>query len=131
MVVNQLFNEKPTLDFIIKYIKYFGLNDLQDTKKFTILDIYHHNTLTQINTIKKELYDLYLPCKHHYISNINEKTIITIFRQLLKVYDYDLISNEKYIQGVKYLEYRIISKNEKNIVKKPPRKKKEFIIHFD
>ncbi len=131
MVVNQLFNEKPSLEFVTKFVKCFGLTDLQDDKYFTLLDIQHHNTLTQIHSLLKELYDLYLPCKYQYITNINAKSSITILRQLLKVYDYDVFSHEKFIKGVKYLEYKVISKNEKKILKKPPKKKKEFIIHFD
>lgn len=131
MVVNQLFNIKPSLDLVTKFVKCFGLKGLQDNTYFTLLDMQHHNTLTQINSLLKELYDLYLPCKYNYLTNITEKSAITIMRQLLKVYDYDVFSHEKFIKGIKYLEYKIVSKNEKNIMKKPPKKKKEFIIHFD
>ena len=62
MVVNQLFSEKPSLDLINRYIKTFGLNNIDDTTEFTILDMMQHNTLIQIQMLHNELADICLPC---------------------------------------------------------------------
>ena len=68
-----------------------------------------------------------MPCKKKvYLNNITEKKSITILRQILKLYDYNVKSVEKYIKGDKLIEYNIYSKN----------KNKEFdknkcIISFD
>jgi hypothetical protein len=133
MVVNQLFSEKPSLDLINRYIKTFGLNNIDDTTEFTILDMMQHNTLIQIQMLHNELADIYLPCKKQYINNLDNKTAITVLRQLLKIYDHDLLSREKFIKATKYLVYKIVSKQEKIFYKKPNKniKKKDIVIVFD
>ena len=70
--------------------------------------------------------------KKKYFNDINtltNKQAITILRQLLKVYNYDLFSKEKFIKGTKYSVYKIISKNNK--IFDLNKKKKEIIILFD
>jgi hypothetical protein len=134
MVVNQLFTETPSLELINKFVATIGLKDVTDTTTFTFLDMIQHNTTIALQPIHKELIELYLPCKRTYVSNLTHKNIITVLRQLLKVIDYDLISKEKFIQGTKYIEYRIATKNEKQTVKTTKnnkKKKTEYIIHFD
>ena len=39
--------------------------------------------------------------------------MISILRQFLKTQDYDLSSNEKIINGKKYLVYKIVTKDQK------------------
>ena len=137
MVVNQLFIHKPPIELLNKLIKAFGLNDINDTKEFSQLDMDIHNTLATFHTLEKELGDCYIPCKRKEytdnIKNIIYKEAITIFRQFLKAHNYDLYSKERFIKGIKYLVYRIVTKQEKSIISKtkkhPPRK--EFVIIFD
>ena len=61
---------------------------------------------------------------------LTNKEAITILRQLLKIHDYDLNSREKFIKGIKYSVYKIITKQDKlfNIKKN---KNKEIVIVFD
>lgn len=133
MVINQLFNEKPPLDLLLKIIKTFGLKDMKDNTEFTILDLARNNTVTQLKTFDKELREIYLPCKQKlYLDNITNKSAINILRQLLKVYDHDLVSHEKFIKGTKYLVYKITTKEEKEFNKKRKNiPKKEIVIIFD
>ena len=87
-----------------------------------------------IKIFEQEIKDCYIPCKKHkYAGDINNKTIITILRQFLKLHDYDLHSKEKFIKGTKYLMYKIISKKEKDKIKKTKKyiSKKEVTIIFD
>lgn len=131
MVVNQLFIEIPPLNIIIKILNAFGLDNLDDKKEFTFLDMNIKNTILNLKQIENEFKIYYLPCKRlKYVNDINNKSAITILRQFIKMYDYDLISKEKYINGIKYLVYKIISKDEKKINNKYI-KKKEFTIYFD
>ena len=44
----------------------------------------------------------------------NEKNIITILRQLIRVYGYSIISREKYIKGNKFIIYQIISTDDRD-----------------
>ncbi len=59
---------------------------------------------------------------------------------MLKAHDHDLYSKERFIKGIKYLVYKIVSKQEKIIKKKTKRKSKhksknnkskEVLIIFD
>ena len=134
MVLNQLFINKPSLELINKIVSKFGLKDIKDNTEFSILEMNHLNTLSAIKPFENEIRDCYIPCKREkYASIIDQKTIITILRQFLKVYDYDLYSKEKFIKGIKYTFYKIITKKEKDFVKNNGRKapKKEITIVFD
>ena len=133
MVLNQLFISKPPFELLNNIIKHFGLKSINDTKQFSYLDMNKHKTLTNFNTIESELNKYYLPCKKkkyfNDVTTLTNKQAITILRQLLKVYNYDLFSKEKFIKGTKYSVYKIISKNDK--IFDLNKKKKEIIISFD
>jgi hypothetical protein len=134
MVLNQLFSEKPPLELINKIINKIGLKDINDNSEFTILDLNSHNSATNIRQFIDEIKECYIPCKRNkYVSEITNKTVITILRQFLKMYEYDLISREKYINGIKYLIYKIITKKDKELSKKNKKyiNKKEITIVFD
>ncbi len=133
MVLKQLFVSKPPIELLNNIIKSFGLKNLNDTKEFSYINMNKIDTLKNFKNLENELNKYYLPCKKKkYFNNINtltNKQAITIFRQLLKIYDYDLYSKEKFIKGIKYSVYKLISKNEKNF--NLTKKKKEIIISFD
>ena len=92
------------------------------------------NTLKVFHNLEDELRKYYLPCKQKIYFNdiklLTNKEAITILRQLLKIHDYDLISREKFINGIKYLLYKIITKQDKQFNIKN-NKKKEIVIVFD
>jgi len=134
MVLKQLFISKPPIELLKKIINGFGLSTLHDKKEFSYLDMNELNTLNIFHTLENDLRKYYIPCKQKiYFDNMNNltnKEAITILKQLLKIHDYDLNSREKFIKGIKYSIYKIITKQEKifNIQKK---KNKEIIIVFD
>jgi len=133
MVLKQLFISKPPFDLLNNIIKGFGLKNINDNKEFSYIDMNKLDTLNKFKNLENELNKYYLPCKKKkYFNNINtltNKQALTIFRQLLKIYDYDLHSKEKFIKGIKYSVYKLISKNEKNF--NLTKKKKEIINSFD
>ena len=138
MIINQLFIHKPSNELLPKIIKAFGLNDINDKREFTQIDMDKHNTLKTFHTLENELGDCYIPCKRREytgnIKNIINKEAVTIFRQILKAHNYDLYSKERFIKGTKYLVYKIVTKQEKTIFNKTKKyhpKKKEFVIFFD
>ena len=55
MIINQLFVKKPPIELINKLIKAFGLNDINDTKEFSQLDIEKHNTLEVLKGFENDL----------------------------------------------------------------------------
>lgn len=134
MVLNQLFNYKPSLELVNKIIQKIGLKDIHDNSTFTTLDIDRHDTIMNIKIFENEIKDCYIPCKQQkYVNEINNKTIITILRQFLKLHEYDLHSKEKFINNTKYILYKIISKKEKDKIKKTKKyiSNKSVTIVFD
>ena len=134
MVLKQLFISTPPIELLKDIINGFGLKNLNDKKEFCYLDMDNLNTLNVFHTLESELRKYYLPCKQKiYFNNMNlltNKEAITILKQLLKIHDYDLNSREKFIKGIKYSVYKIITKQDKlfNIKKN---KNKEIVIVFD
>lgn len=131
---NQLFKTIPSKEFIIKIIKLYGLNDINDDRAFTRNDLTKLDTVNKLVEYKTELYKYYLPCKGRlYLNELNEKNIITILRQLLKTLNYTLNSREKYIKGNKFIIYNIISLEEKKYkpIKHSSINNEKTLINFD
>ena len=73
------------------------------------------NTLDEMNKLKTVLEEYYLPCKARtYLNDITYKNIITILRQVIRLYGYSVMSGEKYIKGDKFIIYQIISTEERD-----------------
>ena len=105
---NQLFRKIPSLDLFNRFIKIFGLTDINDSRKFTKNTLIINKTSEKFNDFLKELEEYYIPCKiDKYLKNINEKKLITILRQIAKAFKYNVISNEKYINSKKVLQYSL------------------------
>ena len=128
MTINQLFKKRPQQETIIPILNLFNINDFDDQKSFTKKDLAQFGTVSKILENKKLFSDIYLPCKAKiYLENLTEKKCITILRQILKLYKYNLKSTEKYFQGEKMIEYNILcsfKKEETNIEEK-------CVISFD
>lgn len=111
---NQLFtNDLPPYELVNKILYILINKDLDENiyYEFSKKNIKNKNICDKINLYMKDLKKYYLKCKHKkYLENLNEKKIITLFRQLLKLYDYSLNSFEKYENGEKYLLYIIQKK---------------------
>jgi hypothetical protein len=107
---NQLFKLEPSIDFVKEFVKIFGLKDINDTRKFSRDSLVNINTLDKFDLYKEELKKYYIPCKYDkYVTNLNEKKIVTILRQIVKLHDYKVTSQEKYIDGKKTLLYSLES----------------------
>ena len=93
-------------------------------------DLEELNTIDNLNQLKDKLASYYIPCKAKlYVNNIDHKRAITILRQFLKTQNYTLSSKEKYIKGIKYNTYTVVSiTNNLNINKNKERK---IIINFE
>ena len=134
MIKNQLIITKPPFEILHTLIKGFGIKTFNDKTEFCYLDMDKLNTLSVFHNLESELSKYYLPCKKKIyfndIKNLTNKEAITILKQLLKIYEYDLSSREKFIKGIKYSMYKIITKQDKffNLNKK---KNKEITIVFD
>ena len=118
MTINQLFKKRPSQESVIPILGYFNISGFDDQKTFTKKDLAQFETVKKINQNIKFFEDIYLPCKAKiYLNELTEKKSVTILRQLLKLFKYNLRSTEKYYQGEKMIEYNIyctFKKDDKN-----------------
>jgi len=126
---NQLFSKENPPFALVQEILFPLINkNLNDYThyEFTIKSLINKNILDKTNKYIPELKKYYLKCKHNkYLENLTEKKIITLFRQILKPYDFSINSIEKYHDGEKFLLY-IIEKNNMIGIKKI-----SSLINFD
>ena len=128
---DQLFKNKPDMNLLNDTIRLFGLSDLNDTKLFTKQNMIDLNIIQKVNEIVPRLQDFYLPCKSKkYLTRLDEKRCITILRQLLKQYNYNLLTKEKCIKGEKFNYYQIIQYSNKKINTKQQEERK-IVLSFD
>jgi len=128
-VKNQLFRENIEIEFLEKLIKDCFNIELNNSTyySFSKKTIITRNVLEVINNNMEKLKKYYIKCKHKiYLENLNEKKIITLLRQLLRMHDFELKAKEKYENGKKYLLYTIGKK-----VAEISLKKVNSTINFD
>ncbi len=114
-IKNQLFRFIPPREVLMKLLSIFGLSGLDDNRNFTRQDMIKLNTLEEMYKLKTTLEEYYLPCKARtYLNDITYKNIITILRQVVRLYGHSVISREKYIKGDKFIIYQIISAEERD-----------------
>ena len=125
---NQLFTKEiPPINFVNKILGIMINKELNDNIyfEFSRKNLLNKKVIEKINDFIPELKKYYLKCKHKkYLEDLNEKKIITIFRQILRPYNYTITAYEKYNNGEKYLLY-VIKKKIKCI------KKIDSVINFD
>tara|TARA_B100000674_G_C37470296_1_gene746706 strand:- start:231 stop:650 length:420 start_codon:yes stop_codon:yes gene_type:complete len=138
VIKNQLFRKKVPLELVLKILNAFGLKDFEDRTNFSRKILDKIKTVDKIKELKPELEKYYLPCKSRtYLSGLNNKNVITILRQCCKLYNYIVISREKYSKGEKFINYNIQSLDEKkeslcqNKLKTVKKCKKSIVINFD
>tara|TARA_B100001094_G_scaffold174774_1_gene168944 strand:+ start:1693 stop:2082 length:390 start_codon:yes stop_codon:yes gene_type:complete len=112
---NQLFKKEPDNEIIDKLLEGFGLESLNDCRHFSRDDLKKLDTVEKLYEIKKELNNYYIPCKARtYLNDLNEKNIITILKQFIKVKGYTIISREKYSNKKKFIIYQLITLEQKD-----------------
>jgi hypothetical protein len=126
---NQLFiNLPPPYELVVKILNLLLNKDLDENiyYEFSRKQILNKNIVSKIQIFIPELKKYYLNCKQKkYLENLNEKKVITLFRQILKNYNYVITSTEKYENSEKYLLYTITKKKNRII------KKVNSTINFD
>jgi len=114
MSLNQLFLRKPPLELFMKIMKNCNIESLDSNVFFSINILENNNSIIKSKLLLDELSEFYLPCKKKvYFKDITNRKLITIIKQVLRLYDYKLLSNEKYSNSKKYILYQIIPKDAK------------------
>lgn len=129
MTINQLFKKKPSIETVIELLNIYGIESLDDDKQFNRNNLINLNLIKNLNEFKIKLREYYLPCKQKvYLDDLSIKKSITILRQILKLYNYVVKSNERWIKGEKIIVYQILPVNS---LKKPINDSNKCIISFD
>ena len=115
MTKNQLFRKIPPKNVVINILNVFGLKDFDDQRYFSRKDLETLKCVEAMNnTMKSLLGEYYLPCKSRtYLNDLTPKNVITVLRQIVRLYDYNIISREKYIKGDKFIIYQLTPNIEK------------------
>ena len=110
MKINQLFVTPIDDDCLIKdLLSCFNLKSLEDTSSFSVIEMKKNKSLIYFDeNILSRLKSYYLPCKANvYLTNVTEVRMITIFRQILKTFNYRLATTKKTINKDKLIFYNI------------------------
>lgn len=125
---NQLFSNEPPFDLVIKVL-YILINKEINSNiyyEFSRKNLMNKNIVSKVDVFIPELKKYYLKCKHKkYLENLDEKKVITIFRQILRPYNYNISTIEKYDNAEKYLLYTIEKKKDLTL------KKINSVVNFD
>tara|TARA_A100000164_G_C21734429_1_gene689220 strand:- start:47 stop:436 length:390 start_codon:yes stop_codon:yes gene_type:complete len=112
----QLFQQVPDENFINIFLNCYGIQNLDDNKEFTKSDLNDISIIENIENLIPDLVLYYLPCKYEmFLTNITLNKCITILRQILRLYDYNLKKREHVHNKKKSIYYRIERINDKNI----------------
>jgi hypothetical protein len=107
-IKDQLFRKYPSDDIVKKVLLTFMISDIDDQKTFSKVDMKYMNTCEKLQDLKDELEEFYIPCKARtYLVFVDEKSALTILRQLIKTRNRILISHEKFSNGHKTTLYSI------------------------
>jgi hypothetical protein len=110
MKINQLFNQTMSEEVLLQLMKCYGLNGLNDRRSFKKQDLVTIGTVNKINLLKDILDEYYLPCKSKlYLGDMTEKKAVTVLRQVLRLFEYHLVSKERNISNKKIIFYTLES----------------------
>ena len=114
MTINQLFKKKVPYDIIEKLLVMLNIHDINNA----IIDKNNINNefLNKFELLKVDIKNYYVNSKQTYFDVITDNKIITILKQLLKLYNYKLVSKEKLINNKRTKIYQIINNNNTNII---------------
>jgi len=123
--MSQLFKKNPDQELFTKIIQTLGIDEFKEDFSFRKKDLLSFGTIDKIKALEPELREYYFPCKCKlYLDNLNENKCITIIRQFLRYFGYNLISKEKYLNGEKFIIYSLSATHH---IKSPKNK----IINFN
>jgi hypothetical protein len=102
--MTELFRKVPSKEIVEEILIHLHFLGFNDNRIFTKFDI----PKEKFNEILIWIEPYYLPCKaKRFLSDITDNKRITILRHLLKVHKYDLLGQEKIVNGIKTTTYQI------------------------
>jgi len=108
--MTQLFKKDPTINILNKVLGTIGLAEFKEEYNFRKKDLITYGSVEKMKLINIELSEFYYPCKAKlYLDDIDESKCVTIIRQFLRFFEYNLVSKEKYNNGEKFIVYSLVS----------------------
>jgi hypothetical protein len=112
MKIYQLFRESVPEVLANKLANCLGLACIRDPTMFSKDDMVRLNSIEEVKQLIDDLKRYYLPCKARiYLHDLDEKKVITILRQVLRLFDMNLNSIQKYVKYRKVTYYYISELN--------------------
>ena len=106
--MTQLFKKNPDTLLLNKVLQTLGIDEFKEEYCFRKKDLHLFGTVTKMKILEPELREYYYPCKAKlYLDNIDDSKCVTIIRQFLRFFGYQLFSKEKYNSGEKYIIYSL------------------------
>jgi hypothetical protein len=106
--MTQLFKKSPDTLLFNKVLQTLGIDQFKEEFCFRKKDLFLIGTVTKMKLLAPELREHYYPCKSKlYLDNIDDSKCVTIIRQFLRFFGYQLVSKEKYDNGEKYIMYSL------------------------
>lgn len=102
------FRRKPDEDFLLRLLNCFGVTEFGQDVTFTKEDLAKIDTVGRVQQIQEELRSYYIPCKARiYVADLTAQKCITILRQILRLHNIGLFSNQRMKDGVKRVHYTV------------------------
>ena len=118
-------------EMLRKLLACFELKGLHDMQMFSKNELVQRKTVDNMLALKPELEKYYLRCKAHiYLDNITLKKSITVLKQVLRLYDYYLVSHEKNINNKKVIYYQLIAEADRYPPTNMKQDEREHVLSF-
>jgi hypothetical protein len=106
--MTQLFKKSPDALLFNKVLQTLGIDEFKEEFSFRKKELLLMGTVNKMKLLEPELREYYYPCKSKlYLDNIDASKCVTIIRQFLRFFGYQLVSKEKYDNGEKYIIYSL------------------------
>ena len=110
MKINQLFRKEVDRSLVDEVARCFGLEGMDDPSPFHKLQFVARDTVNRMMDLLPLLEDAYIPCKAlmyvHHMERDPQKCI-TVFKQMLRLFERRLHTSERNVAGKKVIVYRI------------------------
>lgn len=113
---SQLFRKPLTKELLIIIKDIYQIKNLNN-HTFDKKKLKNYNIIEQLELYHFYISDFYLPCKEKiFFKNININRSVTILKQILREFNYEISATEKYSKYKKYTLYRINKINNKKLI---------------
>ena len=120
---HQLFSKFPDKKLLKIIIDIYNIKKINQ-HVFCRDSLSNLNIVEKLNGIKDILKEYYIPSKSKvYLEDITVKRAVVILRQILKKFDYKIVSREKYRNRKKYISYIIEYKG--------PLSEEDLVVFFE